>query len=96
MFLLIWVRGTLPRVRVDQLMEMGWKFLIPLQLINFLIVAMLVCLFGFRGMFAPGRNRDEGRGMRNESGAGLGTRGAGLDSHPPSLVPHPLESGGAP
>lgn len=52
MFVLIWIRGTLPRVRVDQLMEMGWKFLIPVQLINFLLVAGLVAL-GFRGWFAP-------------------------------------------
>lgn len=53
MFALIWIRGTLPRVRVDQLMEMGWKFLIPVQLVNFLVVAALVALFGFRGLFAP-------------------------------------------
>src|SRR6266540_5347150 len=35
-FLFIWIRGTLPRLRYDQLMHFGWKFLTPLALLNIL------------------------------------------------------------
>ncbi len=34
LFLYIWVRGTLPRFRYDQLMSFGWKFLMPLAVLN--------------------------------------------------------------
>ncbi len=40
-FVLIWVRMTLPRVRIDQLLDFNWKFLVPLSLINLLVVAFL-------------------------------------------------------
>jgi len=36
LFLYIWVRGTLPRFRYDQLMSFGWKFLMPLAVLNIL------------------------------------------------------------
>ena len=36
MFLYIWVRGTLPRFRYDQLMGFSWKFLLPLSMANVL------------------------------------------------------------
>jgi NADH-quinone oxidoreductase subunit H len=35
----IWVRGTLPRVRMDQLMNFAWKFMLPLSLINIVAAA---------------------------------------------------------
>jgi NADH-quinone oxidoreductase subunit H len=38
-FLFIWTRGTLPRLRSDQLMEFAWKFMLPIALLNLFIVA---------------------------------------------------------
>jgi len=42
LFLFIWVRGTLPRLRYDQLMSFGWKVLLPLATLNALVTAILV------------------------------------------------------
>jgi NADH-quinone oxidoreductase subunit H len=36
----IWTRGTLPRLRVDQLMNFAWKFMLPLSLMNLLAAAV--------------------------------------------------------
>ena len=36
----IWVRATVPRLRMDQLMKLAWKFLVPLTLINLLVAAL--------------------------------------------------------
>ena len=38
----IWIRATLPRLRYDQLMSLGWKVLIPLATLNVLVTAVLV------------------------------------------------------
>ena len=40
-FVYIWIRGTLPRVRVDQLLNFNWKFLVPLTLVLVLVVAVV-------------------------------------------------------
>jgi NADH-quinone oxidoreductase subunit H len=43
-FVFIWVRATLPRVRHDQLMAFGWKVLVPLGLANIVATALVVVL----------------------------------------------------
>jgi len=43
-FFFIWVRGSLPRLRYDQLMNFGWKVLLPLALLNVLVTG--ACLLG--------------------------------------------------
>jgi NADH-quinone oxidoreductase subunit H len=40
LFLYIWVRGTLPRFRYDQLMGFGWKFLMPLAILNIIVTSL--------------------------------------------------------
>lgn len=42
LFLYIWVRGTLPRFRFDQLMNFGWKFLLPLAIANVIFTIVVI------------------------------------------------------
>ena len=41
----VWIRGTIPRLRIDQVMAFAWKFLLPLALINLLVTSLQVVLW---------------------------------------------------
>ena len=43
-FLYIWVRATVPRFRYDQLMSFGWKFLLPVAMVNILATSLILAL----------------------------------------------------
>ncbi len=76
--LFIWVRGTVPRLRMDQLMNLAWKFMLPLALINILAVGIwrfmeagvgrwMVCTLLIGGAYVV-------LGRTLSSGPGLGKR----------------------
>ena len=45
LFLFIWIRATLPRLRYDQLMRFGWKVMLPIALANIVITAITLYFF---------------------------------------------------
>jgi len=52
-FFFMWIRWTIPRFRYDQLMNLGWKILIPLSIINIMIVGIVILrseIFAFLGL----------------------------------------------
>jgi NADH-quinone oxidoreductase subunit H len=43
-FTLMWIRGTWPRFRIDQMLDVAWKVLVPLSLVNILLVGVVIKL----------------------------------------------------
>jgi NADH-quinone oxidoreductase subunit H len=41
-FTFVWMRGTLPRVRIDQLMDFAWKWMLPASLVNLFVTAAAI------------------------------------------------------
>ncbi len=46
MFVIIWLRATLPRIRYDRLMKLGWKILFPLAVANVVVTVLVILLVG--------------------------------------------------
>jgi NADH-quinone oxidoreductase subunit H len=46
LFVYVWMRGTLPRFRYDQLMSFGWKLLLPVSIVNVVITAFVILMRG--------------------------------------------------
>jgi NADH-quinone oxidoreductase subunit H len=42
LFFFIWLRGTVPRLRYDQLMKLGWKIMLPIAFVNLIVTAIVI------------------------------------------------------
>ncbi|MBQ5880047.1 MAG: NADH-quinone oxidoreductase subunit H, partial [Bacteroidaceae bacterium] len=40
--LLMWLRWTFPRLRIDQILSLEWKYLVPLSMINLVLMALVI------------------------------------------------------
>ena len=49
---MIWIRATFPRLRYDQLMSFGWKRMLPIAVLNFVILAIILVM-AEEGAFEP-------------------------------------------
>jgi NADH-quinone oxidoreductase subunit H len=47
LYVFLWIRATLPRYRYDQLMKLGWKFLIPLAIVNIIVTAAVKVVLSY-------------------------------------------------
>ena len=74
LFFYVWMRWTLPRYRYDQLMEFGWKWLLPAAVLNLLATAALVDLDGREIESSRSTSSPPSRSSRRCSSSGSATR----------------------
>jgi NADH-quinone oxidoreductase subunit H len=53
-FIAIWMRSTLPRIRIDHMLSFNWKFLVPLSLVILIVTAILQKIFVGTALYVPG------------------------------------------
>ena len=75
LFVFIWLRGTLPRLRYDQFMRLGWKILIPVALVWVMVVATVRALRNEGYDASPSTVLVVARVRRGACGAGRGLAG---------------------
>ncbi len=47
LFVIVWIRASIPRVRFDKMMRFCWKFLLPLGIVNLAVTALVLAIFNF-------------------------------------------------
>ena len=93
LFIFIWMRTTLPRLRYDQLMRFGWKVLLPVATINAVVTAILVVWICSGARHRQGLRRHLPPDLQEADHAGVpGVQAAGLSALPrPAQAAHARE-----